>query len=65
MTVKDELASASVSPCKTSSVPSGTFSVVLTLTEFVSSSATGTSLIPLIVIVRTAISVPPLPSETV
>ena len=63
-TVNEALASASVSPCKTSSVPSVTVSVWLVLTEFVSLSATGVSLTPITVIIKVSVSVL-LPSETV
>ena len=64
VTVKEELSSASVSPYKTSEVPSETVNVELGVVEFVSSSATGASLIPSIVIVKVDVSVS-VPSETV
>ena len=64
-TLNEALASASVSPCKRSEVPSVTVKVWVVSTEPVSASATGVSLIPLTVIVKTAISVSPCPSETV
>ena len=50
---------------KTSELPSVTVKVWLTATLLVSLLATGLSLIPIIVIVITAMSVPSFPSETV
>jgi len=54
-----------VSLFKTSELPSVTVKVWLAATLLVSLLATGLSLIPIIVIVITAMSVPPFPSETV
>ena len=66
VTVNDALSSASVSSVKTSFAdPSVAVVVSSTFTESVSSTATGVSLAPRIVIVIVAISVPPFPSETV
>ena len=64
-TLNEALPSASVSPSKRSEDPSVTVKVWPVRTEPVSSSATGTSLAPCIVIVIVAISVPLFPSETV
>ena len=66
VTVKEELASASVSSDIT--VPAlfvASVTVLLVATESVSATPTGASLIPITVIVKTAISVSPCPSETV
>ena len=56
-TLNEALASASVSPCKRSEVPSVTVKVLFVSTEPVSASANGASLTPITVIVITAVSV--------
>ena len=63
-TLNEALASASVSPCKRSEVPSVTVNVASSLTAPVSLSATGASLTPVIVIVIVAVSVA-VPSDSV
>ena len=66
VTVKEELASTSVSSDIT--VPAlfvASVTVLLVATESVSATPAGSSLIPITVIVKTAMSVSPCPSETV
>ena len=65
VTVKEELASTSVSSATNNSEPELSVIVAFSLTASVSLTPTGASFIPITVISKTAISVSPCPSETV